>query len=195
MGQTNAGIAGALGLNVPRLTLVPSHRTQGLSASGAGFRVVHTMSGKELGIVARKAEVFVFADVPGTWYYLCPKGCPASEPMHPTADAASTALSAHVLDHELSAIRNRLALAARVTMSVWSPLPHDGPIVNGYLTREINASEHQDMVDGGRCRTSFACATPESAPVHQRCRGYYIPRDWSRQPCLCPCHTTPPAST
>lgn len=72
--------------------------------------------------------------------------------------------------------------------SAWSPLAQDGPVVNGYLKREINASEHEDMVLGGRCRTSFTCATPERAPAHEHCRGYYIARDWSRQPCLCPCH-------
>jgi hypothetical protein len=70
----------------------------------------------------------------------------------------------------------------------WSPLPHDGPVVNGYLTREINASEHDDMVKGGRCRTSFTCATPEDSATHHSCRGHYIARDWSRQPCRCPCH-------
>lgn len=104
MAQTNAGIAGALGLNVPRLTLVPSHCAEGISRSGAGFRVIHTMSGHELGTVAKMLD--------GDWGYICsdPRSCPNHDYSgFPTADSAAIALSAHMLDHGLAMVRARLA--------------------------------------------------------------------------------------
>lgn len=128
MTQTNAGIAGALGIGAPRLTLVAAHCAEGISRSGAGFRVVHTMSGKELGVVAKV--------IGAGWCFVCPEGCNAhavdddevnvwdgiSDGDFFTADATATALSAHVLDHKLSAIRDRLALAAGVTTPPWPPI-------------------------------------------------------------------------
>jgi hypothetical protein len=109
--SNHAGAAEASGTQEPRLTLVPARCAVGISASGAGFRVVHTMSGKELGSVARAID--------SGWCFVSPCACyigemwdGTSESGYPTADAAATALSAHVLDHKLSAIRDRLALAA-----------------------------------------------------------------------------------
>jgi hypothetical protein len=58
------------------------------------------------------------------WCFACPQGCNTddsadvhvwdgiSDANFSTADAAATALAAHILDHKLSAIRDRLALAA-----------------------------------------------------------------------------------
>jgi hypothetical protein len=126
--QTNAGIAGALGLNVPRLTLVPARCAVGISQSGVGFRVVHTMSGRESGIVAKV--------IGAGWCFVCPQGCNAraasddevnvwdgiSDADFPTANAAATALDAHVLDHKLSAIRERFALAADAPTPPWPPV-------------------------------------------------------------------------
>lgn len=113
-----AGTAEATGTKEPRLTLVPARCAVGISASGAGFRIVHTMSGMELGLVAKV--------IGAGWCFVCPQGCNAraasddevnvwngiSDGDFSTADAAATALSAHILDHKLSAIRDRLALAA-----------------------------------------------------------------------------------
>jgi hypothetical protein len=103
--SNQAGIAEANGTKEPRLTLVPARCAVGISASGAGFRVVHTMSGKELGFVARVGD---------GWCFASPSAERLTDAMfhYSTADAAATALSAHVLDHKLSAIRDRLALAA-----------------------------------------------------------------------------------
>jgi hypothetical protein len=107
---SHAGIAGTLGIArpdeaKPRLTLEPARCAVGISRSGAGFRVIHTLSGKELGVVARVGDGWCFAG---------PAGERLTDAMfhYPTREAAATALSAHVLDHKLSAIRDRLALAA-----------------------------------------------------------------------------------
>lgn len=94
MAQTNAGIAGALGINVPRLTLIPARCAIGISQSGAGFRVIHTMSGKELGIVARTPEL--------VWGYIPARTSDLQEAEWGTADAAAIALDAHILDHKLA---------------------------------------------------------------------------------------------
>ena len=109
--QTNAGIAGLLGIarpngtDQPRLTLVPARCAEGISRSGAGFRVIHTLSGKYLGTVALRAS--------DGWCWICPKqDCAKGAGYgHPTADAAATALSAHMLDHGLALVRARLAAA------------------------------------------------------------------------------------
>lgn len=121
MDQDHAGIAGLLGIarpsgtDQPRLTLVPARCAVGISASGAGFRVVHTMSGKYLGTVARLSVSYLPGAKPVTrWGYACPQGCADGkdhESEWTTAHAAATALSAHMLDHGLALIRARLAAA------------------------------------------------------------------------------------
>lgn len=114
--SNQAGIAEASGTKEPRLTLVAAHCAEGISRSGAGFRVVHTMSGMELGIVANRQFYVGGRKFFSGWCYVCPLPCDYPQGLsyadHPTADAAATALSAYVLDHKLSAIRDRLALAA-----------------------------------------------------------------------------------
>jgi hypothetical protein len=110
MDQDHTGIAGLLGIarpsgtDQPRLTLVPARCAVGISASGAGFRVIHTMSGRELGIVYRKG----IGPHASAWCNVCPKGCGPSEADYPTAHSAATALSAHMLDHGLALVRARL---------------------------------------------------------------------------------------
>lgn len=108
MAQTNAGIAGLLGISRPsgtdqaRLTLIAARCAEGINRPGAGYRVIHTLSGLHLGIVARRDEV------PG-WCYVCPReGCEPSDFAHPDKHSAATALSAHMLDHGLAMVRARL---------------------------------------------------------------------------------------
>ena len=120
MAQTNAGIPGMLGTDAPRLTLVPARCAVGISASGAGFRVVHTLSGKELGIIAKVLGA--------GWCFVCPEGCNAravsdddvnvwdgiSDGDFSSADPAAIALDAHVLEHRALTLRNRLAAGGEV---------------------------------------------------------------------------------
>jgi len=109
MDQDHARIAGLLGIarpsgtDQPRLTLIPARCAVGISASGAGFRVIHAMSGKYLGVVARVGD---------GWCFASPSAERLTDTMfhYPNREAAATALSAHILDHKLSVIRDRLAM-------------------------------------------------------------------------------------
>lgn len=108
MDQDHAGIAGLLGISRPsgtdqaRLTLTASRCAEGINRPGAGYRVIHTLSGLHLGIVARRDEV------PG-WCYVCPReDCEPSDFSHPDKHSAAIALSAHMLDHGLALVRARL---------------------------------------------------------------------------------------
>lgn len=105
----HAGIAGLLGIARPsgtdqaRLTLVAARCAEGINRPGAGYRVIHTLSGLHLGIVGRRD------DEPG-WCYVCPReGCEPSDFSHPDKHSAAIALSAHMLDHGLAMVRARLA--------------------------------------------------------------------------------------
>jgi hypothetical protein len=120
MDQDHAGIAGLLGISRPsgtgqaRLTLVAARCAEGINRPGAGYRVIHTLSGLHLGIVARRD------DEPG-WCYICPReGCEPSDFSHPDKHSAAIALSAHMLDHGLALVRARLA--ASDTTPPWPPV-------------------------------------------------------------------------
>lgn len=111
MAQTNAGIAGLLGIARPsgtdqaRLTLTASRCAEGINCPGAGYQVVHTLSGLHLGIVARR-------DHESGWCYVCPReGCEPSAFDHSDKHSAAIALSAHMLDHGLAMVRARLTAA------------------------------------------------------------------------------------
>jgi hypothetical protein len=88
----------------PRFTLHPAHCANGISKSGAGFRVVHTASGKQIGVVAWVGD---------GWCYSHPADTGLTDDMlhHPTPEAAATALLAHDLDLNLARVRHRTLTA------------------------------------------------------------------------------------
>ena len=89
MGEQTVG-AVATSHGTPRLELVPARCAVGISKSGAGHRVVHRMSGKELGIVAKPAGES------GWRFYLSPSGVQSLSFSDP--DEAAEALADYVLD-------------------------------------------------------------------------------------------------
>jgi hypothetical protein len=102
MDQTNAGMAEVIGSGAERLTLVAAPIGIG------GFRVIHAMSGKELGLVACVGRYTAPDESHVTWGYDCPQGSSGSWPGFTTPEAAAEAMAAVILDAEMDGAPYRL---------------------------------------------------------------------------------------
>ena len=94
MGEQTVG-AVATSHGMPRLELVPARCAVGISKSGAGHRVVHRMSGKELGIVAKPND-----SGRNIWRFYLESGVESIPFTSP--DEAAEALADYVLDCALA---------------------------------------------------------------------------------------------
>jgi hypothetical protein len=94
----------------PRFTLHPARCAVGISKSGAGFRVVHTASGQQIGVVAQVGD---------GWVYVHPSDTGLTDEMfhYPSPQIAATALGAHDLDLNLARVRHRALTADSDTVA------------------------------------------------------------------------------